>query len=630
MNRLFTLLLLIWCCAPCFGQWTQVGDVPFVNHHSNGFGFEGKGYIIQGEPVSNGGQDQNQLWEYDPQADTWTSLGFVPAPDRDFAIGDDMDNKYYFGFGSGKSDVWEYDPSTNVFTELPSCPCIGRAHPAFVAHKGKFYMGAGSNNGNLKDWWIFDMATQMWTKKQDIPGPARHHPYQFGIGDAIYVGGGHQTNWLKFDINTELWSNIDDFPRGRVAGSQFSFNGRGFVLTGDKVDHMPLTDDQFLMYDPAVDEWFDLPFEKSMHRWAPSSFIIDTDLYLFGGYGANGGNDRDVWKFDLSNVTCLPPQNISATNITENSAGLFWVDSPLGDADTIQWRELGTDIWNNIVDPEGAQTLEGLASCTDYEFRVNANCSNTSNFSEPFVFRTKGCGACTDVTYCDVSNEFLAEKCFINKVKINAFENESGSDGGYEEFTASNTIEVGTGESFSLEVEPTFTSSISDGNYKIWLDFNADGDFAEDELVLDKTDVVGTLMENITIPGDATLGLTRIRIALELNPILGPCNGSVFDDGEVEDYCLTLVQGNVSNLNETEEQNLLAIHPNPSTGMLWIENEANHFIQVRIYEATGKLVASELNPTSIDLTSYHNGFYLVNIENLDTQETITEKLILRK
>lgn len=50
MNRLFVLLLTIWFCIPCFGQWTQLKDVPFINDHSNGFGFEGKGYIIQGVP----------------------------------------------------------------------------------------------------------------------------------------------------------------------------------------------------------------------------------------------------------------------------------------------------------------------------------------------------------------------------------------------------------------------------------------------------------------------------------------------------------------------------------------------------------------------------------------------------
>ena len=38
-----------------------------------------------------------------------------------------------------------------------------------------------------------------WSQKEDVPGFPRHHPFQFGIDDFIYVGGGHVASWHKFD-----------------------------------------------------------------------------------------------------------------------------------------------------------------------------------------------------------------------------------------------------------------------------------------------------------------------------------------------------------------------------------------------------------------------------------------------
>lgn len=643
MNKLRCTFLLLFFSVLTQGQWTQLNDIPFIDHHSNGFGYNGKGYIIQGSPTFNAGQSQNKLWEYDPQTDNWTELGFVPGPDREVAIGEEMNGKYYFGFGGNRNDLWEYDPASNTFTELPSCPCPGRAHPAFVAHNEKIYMGAGSgNNGDLNDWWVYDFATQTWSQKDDIPGTVRHHPYQFGIDNGIYVGGGHRTNWLKFDINTEEWIEIDNFPAGRVAGSQFDFDGKGFVLTGDAYDHSPLYDNQFLMYDPEVDEWYNLPFELSMHRWAPSSFIIDSTLYFFGGLGypggvSNGDDENDnVWKFDLTSINCLAPLNILAVDVQENSAGLFWTNSPTGDADTLQWREVGTTDWNNIINPQPSLVLEGLEGCKDYEFRINSKCGVTSVFSETKSFKTKGCGNCLDFTYCDVTEEFYALNCFINKVSINSYENVSGDNDGYEHFTSSGNEEVELGSSFALEVEPGFPFMADNTNYKIWLDFNADGNFDDNELVHNSSNINGNLVENIQIPNDATPGLTRMRIAMDINTLMDACTGNFFSDGEVEDYCITLIDNNSTNTqNLGVNDNSFDIYPNPFVNEINISSHNIEYVKsVEIHDITGVLIFTKniegLNAQAsinIKTSNFEKGIYLLKIINIDNQIIHSSKLV---
>ena len=382
-------------------DWQQLNDTPFFKHHSNGFGFEGKAYIIEGtagESDENG--VSNEVWEYTPETDTWQRLNDFPGPGRAIAIGDDLDGKYYYGFGRGEngllSDLWEYDPTTDMFTELPSCPCVGRSHPALVAHNNKIFMGSGTGQDNdLSDWWVYDMETMEWSQKEDIPGNNRHHPFQFGIDDAIYVGGGHISNWSRWDIESETWSQIDNLPGGRVAGSQFSHKGKGYVLSGDSASHGALeTDELFMEYDSQADLWTSLPPHPGSNRWACSSFIIDDALYLFGGYpyADDFVRDSSMWKFDMDVLACLAPSNLNAVSVTDTEAGLFWFSSNNSEVDTLLWRQVGDPNWTIVVGPEAVHTLSNLEACQDYEFRVLSQCADlVSNYSEALQFSTDGC-----------------------------------------------------------------------------------------------------------------------------------------------------------------------------------------------------------------------------------------------
>ncbi len=415
MKNLLLLFVLGLVVSPIYAQWEQLNDIPFVKHHSNGFGFNGKAYILEG----TGDDDNlsNELWQYDPISDNWDRLQDFPGPGRSISIGDDMDDKYYFGFGGGENgalnDLWEYDPETNTFKELASCPCIGRSHPAFVAHEGKIYMGSGSSsNGDLRDWWIYDLATDEWTEGPDIPGENRHHPFQFGIDDGIFVGGGHRSNWSRYDINDGTWTAINDFPGGRVAGTQFSFEGKGYVLSGDAADHGPIAENVFfLQYDPETDEWIELPPHPELNRWACSSFIIDDYLYLFGGYmysETEPFNDAAVWRFNMRKLDCLPPALLNAVNVTDTSAGLFWYSNGNSLSDTLQYRTVGNSDWVTATDVSPVYSIDELEACQEYEFRVISNCDTiASDHSNLFQFTTDGCCLIPELSFNNLSEQSI-------------------------------------------------------------------------------------------------------------------------------------------------------------------------------------------------------------------------------
>ncbi len=624
------LVILVGILSSSIGnaQWTQLNDAPFVAHHTNGFGINGKGYLIKGLPDQNGGVSQNEFWEYDPVSDAWTQMGFVPGPARSFSIGDDMNGKYYFGFGNERNDLWEYDPVTNEFKELASCPCEVRAHPAFVAHNEKIYMGSGSgNNGDLRDWWVYDFATDSWSQKANIPGPNRHHPFQFGIDNAIYVGGGHISNWLRYDIPTETWMEINDFPQGRVAGTQFSYKGKGFTLSGDNAQHATIPDNQFLVYYPELDEWHELPFEDEMHRWAPSSFIIEDKLYYFGGFSSVGNNDSNMWSFDLNFTDCLQPTEVNSASITANSANILWSISPTGTIDRLQYRIKGTTDWTEIADPQTPQLLNDLESCTEYEYRINSNCGpDASAFSEIGTFLTIGCGTCTDADYCDVQSIFAAQNCYIESVSFGDYENVSGNNSGYRTFISPTDIEVNIGETLELEVTPGFIGFNVIANVKVWIDLNADGEFSDEELVSTGTGFTGTHSDEILIDDSAQPGLSRIRVVANNTFIGGACGGGNLLTGEAEDYCIQINDQNTSS-KDVLANSPFSVFPNPVQDQIVIEGIKDLDIQeIRILDINGKLMYRDVQGfQGINVSSFSNGTYLIQV--ISNENTYTEKVV---
>ncbi len=80
----------------------------------------------------------------------------------------------------------------------------------------------------------------------------------------------------------------------------------------------------------------------------------------------------------------------------------------------------------------------------------------------------------------------------------------------------------------------------------MYIDYNHDGEFDEfSELAFDAIDLTTTTITgDVTIPGDAMLGLTRMRVVMSYNAPQEACGDYNF--GETEDYCVTIVEGTPS------------------------------------------------------------------------------------
>ncbi|MDI9311802.1 MAG: kelch repeat-containing protein [Limnohabitans sp.] len=303
INKLLLLLSLTFVISQA-QTWTPIASLPggYAVHHGFGFSAGGFGYLVGGVKQSGTSEvDSNSVFKYNPTTNTWTQLADFPGTVRGYAIGDFYNGKAYFGFGESTSvgtfkDLWVFDPATETWSQLASCTCPGRSHPAFVALNGQIHVGmGGGTTSNLKDWWVYNMSTNTWSQKLDIPSYARHHPFQFGVGSYVYAGLGHGStmdsygkmiyrNLYRYDISSNTWTQMAEIPaQGRVAGTQFSYNNRGFVLSGEGDTHQSMTTGEFWSYNPTTNAWSQLPSHPGASRWAPASFIINGEVYLISG-----------------------------------------------------------------------------------------------------------------------------------------------------------------------------------------------------------------------------------------------------------------------------------------------------------------------------------------------------------
>lgn len=126
--------------------------------------------------------------------------------------------------------------------------------------------------------------------------------------------------------------------------------------------------------------------------------------------------------------------------------------------------------------------------------------------------------------------------------------NTSDSDNGYGDYTGIST-DLMTFQAYDINLTPGFAGFSFPEWFNVYIDFNQDGDFSDNgEEVFNAGETSNQPVDGtIVIPGDATIGLTRMRVVMRWNgEPNGPCD-EVFNFGEVEDYCVNILPGSPPN-----------------------------------------------------------------------------------
>lgn len=322
------------------------------------------------------------------------------------------------------------------------------------------------------------------------------------------------------------------------------------------------------------------------------------------------------------NVTTLAPDTtaptaptLSASGTTASSTNLSWT----GATDNVGVTSY--DVYRNgtFLASTAATTyaVTGLTASTAYTFYVIAKdaAGNASVASNTVNVTT----LVNSVTYCTSRGNNTADE-YINRVQLGSINNLSGNNGGYGNFTALSTNLV-RGTSNTITITPTWTATVYNEAYRVWIDYNKDGDFLDSgEQVVNVTRTKTTpITRSFTVPTSALLGTTRMRVSMKYNA--SPTSCETFADGEVEDYTV-----NITATARPEEANVATlafnVYPNPVKGDLLNITNLEEAATYRVFNLMGQeLAKGKIENNAVYVGSLKAGAYLIEITSGNATNT---------
>ncbi|WP_196888409.1 M4 family metallopeptidase [Aureivirga sp. CE67] len=335
----------------------------------------------------------------------------------------------------------------------------------------------------------------------------------------------------------------------------------------------------------------------------------------------------------VDNQAPTAPTNLAASNTTKTTTQLSWNSA------TDNVEVTGYDIYigtNKIGSTTGTSAnITDLTPSTTYTFRVKAKdaANNISGYSNSVSVTTLS----NQVTYCDASGNNSSYE-WIDYVSFAGISNSSASNNGYGDFT-SQTANVGRGGSYVLTVSAGFSGQSYTENWRVWIDYDQDGNFESNELVSSgSSSSAANLTETVNIPTTATLGKTRMRVVMQYGTGTVSSCGS-FNYGEVEDYSVNIgssasvgvMADNVSftTIGNEAPNFTLEVYPNPvTTGEITIYSGERGNTKYTITNLFGQIVkAGDVSNRPINVKELKTGVYLIQVN--DGARNLTKKLIIK-
>ena len=234
----------------------------------------------------------------------------------------------------------------------------------------------------------------------------------------------------------------------------------------------------------------------------------------------------------------------------------------------------------------------------------------------------------TTSAYCTSKGSSQAYE-YIDLVRLGSINRTSRADGGYFDGTATSTT-VAAGSSQTISFSTGFTGSAYTENWKVYIDYNQDGDFADSgELVVSgSSSSAGTLSATFTVPAAARSGKTRLRVIMSDNANTTACG--TYSYGETEDYTLTIsggaaIAGGPATLAgpttlagpaaaALSGDAVLSLYPNPASSLLRVElSSGAELSHVEVFDVRGAAVpaARYQGGGQLDVSGLAGGLYLL-------------------
>jgi RNA polymerase sigma factor (sigma-70 family) len=290
------------------GTWTKKADMPTARMELSASAVNGKIYAIGGWRVP---PPLSTVEEYDPTADKWTKKADMPTP-RIIHAGCTMNGKIYIvgGFLADKMEATsrmdEYDPVSDKWTRKADMP-TPREYLSACAVNGRIY-AIGGQNGRERQISVveeYDPTKDEWTWKTNIPTFRPVALSASTVNGKIYVIGGsfwRNPNWIvspvveEYDPATNIWTKKADMPTPREGLSTCVVSEKIYAIGGQDFDNgklFPTVEE----YDPSTDTWTKKADMPTARRYSSTS-AINGKIYAIGGEDWKVGALSTVEEYD--------------------------------------------------------------------------------------------------------------------------------------------------------------------------------------------------------------------------------------------------------------------------------------------------------------------------------------------
>ncbi|EDP70931.1 putative surface protein [Flavobacteriales bacterium ALC-1] len=233
------------------------------------------------------------------------------------------------------------------------------------------------------------------------------------------------------------------------------------------------------------------------------------------------------------------PTSLNVDGFGSSTATISW-DAVTAATYDFRYRQPGTSSWTTSAVSGTSTSLSGLTPETTYEVQVRSKCpdNSTSSYSSSVNFTTTE----VQLSYCASNGNDVSDE-YISNVTLGSINNTTGaSSGGYGNYTSQST-NLTQGDNYTISVTPTWTGTLYNEGYSVWIDYNHDGDFADagEQVWSQAASQATPVSGSFTIPNSTYVGNTRMRVSMQYNAIPSSCGS--FNYGEVEDYTVNLGAG---------------------------------------------------------------------------------------
>lgn len=225
---------------------------------------------------------------------------------------------------------------------------------------------------------------------------------------------------------------------------------------------------------------------------------------------------------------------------------------------------------------------------------------------------------------------------WIQSTSFNGVSTTSGDDDGYGDFTASTILMNIDTNYLHIVLGGPYSSNWYRKGWRIWIDFNQDGDFTDvGEYRNGYANYATVISNSFIIPSSTPSGLYRMRVGVKRYSgiVLGSCSN--LTDGEFEDYTIQITNASarkkelVENVEALEKS--VTLYPNPNNGnfSLKFEGEERGEVELEIRSINGQLVqkrtvdlSNSTNQLEFDISDQAKGVYLIKVSDQKTVEVL--------